>query len=60
LTTVNKTAPDATTLAAAVTALDTETGAAQGTFLFNLAESAANQTQVNLVGFATTGIEYGP
>lgn len=60
LTTVNKVAPDAATLAAAVTALDSETGAAQGTFLFNLAESAANQTQVALIGFATTGIEFGP
>ena len=60
LTTVNKVAPDAATLAAAVAALDSETGTAQGTFLFNLAESAANQAQVNLVGVAATGIEYGP
>ena len=60
LTTVNRAAPDAATLAAAVAALDSETGAAQGTFLFNLAESAANQAQVNLVGVAATGIEYGP
>ena len=60
LTTVNKGAPDPAALTAAVTALDTETGAAQGTFLFNLASSAANQTQVNLVGVAATGIEFGP
>ena len=59
LTTVNKAAPDAATLAAAVTALDTETGAAQGNFLWHLAESSANQTQVGLVGLATTGLEFG-
>ena len=59
LTTVNKAAPDAVTLAAAVTALNTETGAAQGNFLWHLAESAANQVQVGLVGLATTGLEFG-
>ena len=60
LTTVNRAAPDAATLAAAVNALDTELGAAQGTFLGLLAESAANQLQVGLVGLATTGIDLGP
>lgn len=60
LTTVNKSAPDAATLAAAVAALDTETGAAQGNFLSQLAESAPNQVQVGLVGLATTGLEFGP
>lgn len=60
LTTVNHAAPDAATLAAAVNALDTQTGAAQGTFLGLLAESAANQTSVGLVGLATTGIDLGP
>ena len=60
LTTVNKVAPDAATLAAAVTALDTQVGAAQGTFLGLLAESASNQVQVGLVGLATTGIDLGP
>ena len=35
-------------------------GAAQGNFLWHLAESAANQTQVGLVGLATTGLEFGP
>lgn len=58
LTTVNKTAPNAATLAAAVTALDTETGAAQGNFLSHLAESAENQVQVGLVGLAQNGLAY--
>ncbi len=58
LATVNKATPDATSLAVAVTALDTETGAAQGSFLWHLAESATNQTQVGLVGLATTGLEF--
>ncbi len=58
LTTVNGTSPDAATLNAAVTALDTETDAAQGTFLWHLAESAQNQLQVNLVGLAQVGLEY--
>lgn len=60
LTTVNKAAPDAGTLAAAATAINAETGAAQGNFLWHLAESAANQTQVGLVGLAATGLEFGP
>ena len=59
LTTVNKAAPDAATLATAVAALDTEIGGAQGNFLSQLAESAANQTQVGLVGLAVTGLEFG-
>ena len=59
LTTVLKAAPDAATLNASVMALDTETGAAQGNFLWHLAESAANQIQVGLVGLATTGLEFG-
>ncbi len=58
LATVNKATPDATSLAVAATALDTETGAAQGSFLWHLAESATNQTQVGLVGLATTGLEF--
>lgn len=60
LTTVNHAAPDAATLAAAVNALNSETGAAQGTFLGLLAESAANQLNVGLVGLAATGIDLGP
>jgi serralysin len=59
LTTVNKAAPSAATLATAVTALNTETGAAQGNFLWFLATSAANQEQVGLVGLAATGLEFG-
>ena len=59
LTTVNQAAPDAATLAAAVAAINTETGAAQGNFLSQLAASAANQVQVGLVGLATTGLEFG-
>ena len=59
LKTVLKAAPDAATLNASVLALDTETGAAQGNFLWHLAESAANQIQVGLVGLATTGLEFG-
>ncbi len=59
LTTVNKAAPNAATLAAAVVALDTELGGAQGNFLSQLAESAANQTQVGLIGLAATGLEFG-
>ncbi len=59
LTTVNKVAPDASTLAAAVAALNNQTGPAQGNFLWELAESAANQVQVGLVGLASTGLEFG-
>jgi methionine-rich copper-binding protein CopC len=59
LTTVNHAAPDAATLAAAVSALNSQTGAAQGTFLATLAETAANQVQVDLVGLANTGLIYG-
>ncbi|MBK9237801.1 MAG: hypothetical protein IPO19_18210 [Rhodoferax sp.] len=58
LTIVNGTTPDTATLNAAVTALDSETGAAQGTFLWHLTESAANQQQVNLVGLAQSGLEF--
>ena len=59
LTTVNKAAPDAATLAAAVNAINTETGAAQGNFLSTLAAHTANQTQVGLIGLATKGLEFG-
>ncbi len=58
LTTVNVTAPDVPTWSAAVIALNAETGANQGNFLAQLAESAANQTQVNLVGLAQSGLDY--
>lgn len=58
LTTVNGSAPDAATLASFTAALDAEAGATQGTALWHLAESAANQLQINLVGLAQTGLEY--
>jgi Ca2+-binding RTX toxin-like protein len=59
LTTVNKTAPSAATLAAAVAALDTEKdAAAEGNFLSHLAESVENQAQVGLVGLAQSGLTY--
>ena len=55
---MNKTAPDAAILAATVTALNTETGVDQGNFLKHLAESTANQVQVDLIGLAATGLEF--
>ena len=58
LTTVNKAAPDAATLVAAVAALNAEKDATQGDFLWHLAESAANQVQVGLVGLALTGLDF--
>ncbi len=58
LTTVYRVAPDASTLAAVASTITAETGAAQGNFLAQLAESAANQTQVGLVGLAATGLEF--
>ena len=60
LTNVNGVAPDATTLASAVTSLNTETDfATQGNFLWHLAESAVNQTRIDLVGLAAKGLLYG-
>ena len=59
LSNVNGVMPNATTLATAVTSLNTETDfASQGNFLWHLAESAANQTRVDLVGLAATGLVY--
>lgn len=58
LTTVNKAAPDAVTLNNAVAALNTESGEAQGTFLAQLAASAANQLQVGLVGLSDSGLAF--
>jgi hypothetical protein len=59
LNNVNGAAPDATTLANAVTSLNTETDfATQGNFLWHLAESAVNQTRIDLVGLAATGLVY--
>jgi serralysin len=59
LNNVNGAAPDATTLANAVKSLNTETDfATQGNFLWHLAESAVNQTRIDLVGLAATGLVY--
>lgn len=58
LTTVNKAVPDTATLAAAVTALNSETGEAQGNFLWHLAESSENQVQIGLIGLAQSGLAY--
>ena len=59
LTILNRVRPDAATLTEAVVALDTETDfATQGNFLWHLAESTANQTQIGLVGLASTGLAF--
>lgn len=58
LTTVNGAAPDVALLATAVSALDSEIGGAQGDFLSHLAESAANQVQVDMVGLSATGLRF--
>lgn len=59
LVNVNGTTPDATTLANAVKSLNTETDiATQGNFLWHLAESTANQTRIDLVGLASTGLAF--
>ena len=57
---VNGFTPDATTLASAVSALDAQPDIKhnQGDFLWHLAESAANQAQVGLVGLAATGLAF--
>ena len=60
LTNVNGAAPDGTTLASAVASLNTETDfTTQGNFLWHLAESTVNQTRIDLVGLASTGLAYG-
>lgn len=58
LSTVNGRAPDQAALNAAASALDSETGAAQGTFLASLALAEANQRQIDLVGLQQTGLEF--
>lgn len=59
LTNINGVTPDVTTLANAVTSLNSETDfASQGNFLWHLAESATNQTRIDLVGLAATGLAY--
>lgn len=55
LTTVHGAAPDAATLAGAVASLTSDP---QGDFLWHLAESSANQNQVELVGLTATGLEF--
>jgi hypothetical protein len=54
LTTVNGHAPSAAELGSAVSAL----AASPGEFLYNLALSSANQTQVNLVGLQQHGLVF--
>lgn len=60
LTNVNGVAPSATTLADGVAALNGQydMAHAQGDFLWHLAESTVNQTRIDLVGLATTGLAY--
>ena len=59
LSNVNGVAPDATTLANAVSALNIETDfATQGNFLWQLAQTSSNQQHVGLVGLASTGLAY--
>ncbi|MBI2771059.1 MAG: hypothetical protein HYX47_15660 [Burkholderiales bacterium] len=58
LTTVNGAAPDAGTLASATAQINSEQGAAQGSFLAQLAASSANQGQVGLVGLAQSGLSF--
>jgi hypothetical protein len=59
LTNVNGVAPDATTLANAVTSLNSQTDfATQGNFLWQLAQTSNNQQHVGLVGLAETGLAY--
>ena len=55
LTTVSGQAPDATSLASAVASLDHDP---QGDFLWHLAQSSANQAQIDLVGLAQSGLEF--
>lgn len=60
LTNVNGAAPDAATMASAVAALNAQPDINhnQGDFLWHLAESAVNQTRLDLVGLSTTGLAY--
>lgn len=55
LTTIYATSPDESTLAAATVALSQ---GPEGNFLWNLAESVANQEHIGLTGLLTTGIEF--
>lgn len=58
LTNVNGVSPDATTLASAAAelAVQSDIDHGQGTFLWHLAETTANQAHVELTGLASTGL----
>lgn len=58
LRTVNKVEPSDTAVTAAAAALSAESPALQGTWLAELAQSAANQAQVDLVGLQSSGFQY--
>ncbi len=58
LRTVNKAEPGEPAVAAAAAALNAESPAQQGTWLAELAQSAANQAQVDLVGLQSSGFQY--
>ncbi|MFN5699280.1 MAG: hypothetical protein ACK47V_01375 [Betaproteobacteria bacterium] len=58
LRTVNKVEPSESAVAAAAAALSAESPVQQGTWLAELALSAANQVQVDLVGLQSSGFQY--
>jgi len=58
LRTVNKAEPTDAALASATAALNAESPTLQGTWLADLAGSAANQLQVDLVGLQSSGFQY--
>lgn len=58
LRTVMGAEPDATAVATGARALAAESGPTQGSWLAQLAVSATNQAQVNLVGLQVTGLDY--
>lgn len=58
LRTVNKAEPTEGAVMAAAATLTGESPEQQGTWLANLAASAANQAQVDLVGLQTSGFQY--
>jgi hypothetical protein len=58
LRTVNKVEPSETAVMAAAAALSAESPVQQGTWLAELALSAANQAQVDLVGLQSSGFQY--
>jgi Ca2+-binding RTX toxin-like protein len=58
LRTVDRAEPTEAAVATGVAALSAETPAQQGSWLAQLAQSAANQVQVDLVGLQSTGFQY--